>query len=95
MTTQTVTIVTVDVELTIENHYELYDTEITVVNATIPPPPAGAEPGDEAYDEWEYDEIFCHTGTGREEGDSSYFVKVTKSSRPDLIPVGTEYEFGL
>jgi hypothetical protein len=81
--------------LVIENHYpEDGDVVQTTVETTVPEPPY--PPHSYAYesDDWEYDHIFCHTGTGRTEGDSAYFVEVTASSRPDLIPVGTKYEFG-
>ena len=81
----------VEVTLDIDNYYD-GDKIRTVVETEIPAPPEDKD-GDE-YQDWEYDHVFEHTGTGRTDGDSCYFVTVTKSSRPDLIPVGTEYEFG-
>jgi hypothetical protein len=77
----------IDLTLKIENHYAS-GVVTTTAQAQVSEPP----PFDDRAD-WEDDEIFPHTGTGKEDGDSAYFV--TSSSRPDLIPVGTEYEFGL
>ena len=79
--------VTIDVTLLIDNYYSDGDKIKTTVQTTIPAP----DPDDE---DWEYDHIFEHTGTGRTDGDSCYFVTVAASSRPDILPVGTEYEFG-
>jgi len=79
------------VTLEIDNIYEDGEQIQTVVQAEIPAPPTDKDSGE--YEDWEYDHIFEHTGTGKEEGDAGYFVKVTASSRPDLLPVGTEYEF--
>lgn len=83
----------VDVRLEIENVYS-DETIKTHVETTIPAPPL--PPLAYAYeaDDWEQDHIFAHTGTGRD-GDAAYFVTVAESSRPDLLPVGTTYEFGL
>lgn len=81
------------VVLEIENHYELYDTVLTTVSTVIDEPPLDKE--SDEYEEWEQECIFEHTGTGHTDGDSSYFVTVKESSRPDLLPVGTEFEFGV
>lgn len=81
----------IDVTLDIDNYYDGEPIQ-TIVNATIPAPPEDQD--SDEYQDWEQDYVFEHTGTGRTDGDSCYFVTVTKSSRPDLIPVGTEYEFG-
>lgn len=78
------------VTLEIDNIYEDGESVQTIVETEVSPPIPEDDPN---YDEWVYGEIFEHTGTGKEEGDAGYFVKVTKSSRPDLLPVGTEYEF--
>ncbi|NUS02049.1 MAG: hypothetical protein HOV97_05740 [Nonomuraea sp.] len=85
-----------DVTLVIDNIYG-GETIQTTVRTTIDPPPFPLV-GDfdnyaDEYCDWEQDEIFPHTGTGNAEGDAGYFVKVTESSRPDLIPVGTKFEF--
>jgi hypothetical protein len=76
------------VTLLIDNYYDGDKIKTTVETHVTPPPADEDERGD-----WEYDEIFQHTGTGNESGNSAYFVTVASSSRPDLIPVGTEYEF--
>lgn len=82
----------IDVTLEILNIYEDGDQVVTHVETKIPPPPID---DDDAFEDWQQDHIFEHTGTGKTEGDAAYFVEITSSSRPDLLPVGTEYEFGL
>ena len=85
----------VEVILHIENHYpEAGEMIRTVVETTIPAPPFPPYTYAYEYEDWEQDFVFEHTGTGQEYGESAYFVEVTSSSRPDLIPVGTQYEFG-
>ncbi|MEV4642755.1 hypothetical protein AB0J80_35975 [Actinoplanes sp. NPDC049548] len=79
------------VTLVIDNHYELYDTVTVITTVTIPLPPS--EQNEEAYDAWSYDHIYAETGTGRTDGDSWYFVRVTESTAPELL--GREFEFGL
>lgn len=83
----------VTIALEIENCYDSGNKVVTKAITTIDPPPADRE--SQEYDDWEYNNIYCETGTGQESGDSAYFVLVTASSDPDAIPVGTEYEFGL
>ena len=76
-------------QLAIENYYdgEVVDTAATV---HAPPPPDGNK---DAVDEWLYEYIWSATGTGRTEGNSAYFVKVTKCTNP--VFVGREFEFGI
>jgi hypothetical protein len=81
----------VQVTLLIDNYYEGGDKIKTTYEGWIPAPPGRDDPG---YEDWEQDWIYEYTGTGRTEGDSAYFVTVGASSRPDLLPVGTEFEFG-
>ena len=88
MTTQTAEI---NVTLEIDNIYD-GDTIQTTVQTSLPPPPS-LDHDSEEYSDWEYDYIFTHTGTGRTSGDSGYFVTVTASDRPEMLPVGTEFEF--
>lgn len=77
----------------ITNRYEGGDVvHTTARDVTIPIPPSKSDEG--AYADWETDHIFELTGTGREQGDSWYDVVITASSRPDLIAVGDEFEFG-
>lgn len=87
---------TVTLTLKIENHYPGAEI-ITHTTITVPPPPPARtdDEYDVATEDWEQDYIFPETGTDRTEGDSWYFVKVTESSDTSLVPVGTEYEFGL
>jgi len=80
----------IDVTLLIDNYYD-GDKIKTTVETQVEEPPADKD--SDEYADWEYEEIFSHTGTGQESGNSAYFVTVASSSRPDLIPVGTEYEF--
>lgn len=77
------------VTLDIENIYP-DGTIRTIVETEIDNP---LDEADEGYSDWEYDNIFIHTGTGETSGDAGYFVTIEKSSRPDLIPVGAQYEF--
>jgi len=81
----------ISVTLLIDNFYEGGEKIKTTVETTIPAPPPKSD--EDAYNDWEYDHIFEHTGTGKEGGNSAYFVTVASSSRPDLLPVGTEFEF--
>lgn len=87
----------IDVTLKIDNIYEDGDQIETTVQTQVEEPPYPLVPNfdssSDAFCEWEQDEIFTHTGTGNTEGDASYFVEVMESSQPDLIPVGTEFEF--
>lgn len=83
--------VVIDVTLLIDNFYGGDKIKTTVETQVSFPPPDRAS---DEFNDWEQDEIFQHTGTGQESGDSCYFVTVASSSRPEIIPVGTEYEFG-
>lgn len=80
----------ITLDLEIENHYYGDEPVTTFKTVEVTEPPADPD----ARSDWEYDEIFPHTGTGKTEGDSCYFVTVRSSSDPALIPAGTEYEFG-
>jgi hypothetical protein len=79
------------VTLHIDNHYELYGTFETTRTVTVPLPPA--DESSDAYDDWCQDYIFNETGTGRTDGDSWYFVRITASTVPALL--GCEFEFGV
>lgn len=78
----------VALSLRIKNHYDT-GTVTTFETVNVPHPPYD----EEEREEWEQEHIFPATGTGQEHGDPSYDVTVTGSSQPDLIPVGTTYEF--
>lgn len=80
--------------LDIENHYD-GDIVHTSKYVSVPPPPLHPEDEEDEVDEWEQTWIYPHTGTGRTSGNSAYFVTVVGSDNPELIPLGTEYEFGL
>ena len=77
-------------QLRIENTYESGRTVITTATATVLLP-LPAEDSDERSD-WEYDNIYQHTGTGRTEGDAWYDVEVVGSTEPELL--GLTFEFG-
>lgn len=79
------------VTLHIENHYELYDMVETTRTVTIPLPPA--DESSDAYDDWRENYIQPETGTGRPDGDSWYFVRITASTVPALLD--REFEFGI
>lgn len=83
---------TITVDLTIENTYERYPDETTYRKGLVIPVPPAKE--DDAYEDWKYDHIHSETGVGHEDGDSWYDVTVTASSRPDVLPVGTTFDFG-
>lgn len=83
----------ISLELEIENNTYKDGNTVTTHARTTVPAPWGKEDSDERS-AWEQEYIFPLTGTGRDEGDSWYDVEVTGSDRPDLIPVGTTYEFG-
>lgn len=80
----------IDVVLEIDNCYTEHGTVQTTVQTQIEEPPTDTD--SDEYQDWEQDEIFQHTGAGLS-GDAGYFVTVIASSRADLIPVGTTYEF--
>lgn len=80
----------IEITVRIENTYENGDEIVTVRTATVPAPPS--DEGER--DDWAYEHIHALTGTGRIDGDAWYDVEVTASSRPDLLPVGTTFEFG-
>ena len=82
---------TITISLSIINTYERYPTVVTTVQeAVVPAPPDPADT--DAYHDWTYEHIYCHTGTGRIDGDSWYDVTVTACSDPRLI--GAEFAFG-
>lgn len=80
----------IELHLAIENHYS-GDVVKTEADVTVPPVPTD----EDEQEEWRDEHIFPLTGTGASNKDSAYFVTVTFSSRPDLIPVDTKWEFGL
>ncbi|MFE9254055.1 hypothetical protein [Streptomyces sp. NPDC006879] len=43
-------------------------------------------------EDWEYDHLFTHTGTGRTGGDSWCDVEIVESTAPELL--GLTFEFG-
>lgn len=76
----------VTVSLRIENTYADGETVTTTVDTTVSPPTW------DELDEWAWEEIFPHTGTGKTDGDSWYDVKITASSEPRLV--GRKFEYG-
>ena len=78
----------IELGILVENVYEDGEKVDFRVDLMIPGPP----PGDR--DDWAYQWIFSATGTNRS-GDAGYFVTVERSSRPDVIPVGDTYEWGI
>jgi hypothetical protein len=85
---------TVTVSLEIENIYE--DTEAVttyVYDKVLPAPPSVSD--EKAYAAWHEEHIRALTGTGHESGNAGYFVEVTASSDESLLPVGTEFAYGI
>lgn len=81
------------VSLRIENTYEDGDEVITTpTDVAVPAPPHAGD--EDAYNDWANDYIMELCGTGRTKGDSWYDVEVTATSAPELLAVGTTFEFG-
>ena len=80
---------TITVDLTIDNFYSGETVQTFVLSAVVEAPESFVE--DELQD-WAVDELFEFTGTGRPDGDSSYDVTVTGSSKAALL--GRTFEFG-
>jgi predicted DNA-binding transcriptional regulator YafY len=82
----------VTVSLTIENHYELYESVTTHVDDA---PVEAPDPDDLAaddLDDWATDQLYDYTGTDHVDGDSWYDVTITASSEPRLV--WKEFGFG-
>lgn len=79
--------------LRVDNHYvDGYKaTRYMVVDVELPPMPL---PKDDLED-WANEHLFEFTGTdtGRDNVDALYTVTVTASDFPDLVPVGSEFEW--
>jgi hypothetical protein len=79
------------ISVEIENCYELFDDVTTRATADVPDFPHGGS--DDEIEDWWYDNIFCLSGVGHEEGNSSYFVVVKACDDPALV--GATYDWGL
>lgn len=77
---------TITISLTVKNSYEGGRTVVKeFVNQEIPAPPGVDQDYDE-YTAWVDEEIINRfTGTGLEEGDAWYDVRVTACSEPRLV----------
>lgn len=49
---------------------------------------------DKRREEWAYENLHPHTGTGKEEGDAGYFVEIIECEA-DTTLVGMEFEWGI
>lgn len=78
--------------LRIENTYELHDDVVTYALAVVPLPPKDGNADD--HEAWAYEHIQALTGVGHSSGDSWYDVEVIDSSAPDVIEVGTTWDWG-
>jgi hypothetical protein len=76
------TVPTVTVDLTIENIYPDAVIQTLVHNEPVPVPTSLDR---DELDEWAMEHLFPVTGTGREDGDSSYTIRVTRSSDQQLV----------
>lgn len=84
---------TITIDADIDNCYPDGTVRTTVSGAEIDSPPPVDTP---ARQDWESDFIMELTGTGRTDRgarNAGYFVKITASSDPAALPVGTEFEF--
>lgn len=76
------------VKIKVDNVYDNGTiTETKEVEIPLPPDQLGDD-----YDEWAYDNLFCHTGTGRTHGEAGYFVEVLESELASLV--GEKFEWG-
>ena len=81
---------TTTVSLRIANRYPDGVVMTTVEGVTVPAPPPLNDTA--AVDDWAYDYLFPHTGTGRTDGDAWYDIAVTAADVPALV--GREFEYG-
>lgn len=77
------------IRVQVENIYELYEPVTTHMTAQVAPFPHGKD--EDVVDEWWQEEIYPLTGTGNEDGNSSYFVTVVACDDPALV--GAEREW--
>lgn len=84
---------TIVLGLEIDNTYERYDEEHTSFSDLVLPTPDEDDIAED-MDGWAVDNIQPFTGVGHEDGDSWYDVLVSASSKPELVPVGTKFDFG-
>ncbi|GAB3863516.1 hypothetical protein GCM10028801_31330 [Nocardioides maradonensis] len=73
---------------TIENIYEDGQEVVTTVATDVD----GPEPGEDIED-WAADVLLPLTGTGRYDGDASYFLEITECDDPAMV--GAKFEWGL
>lgn len=86
----------ITLKLRIENTYELYDDEVVIRTAQVPPPPIESANPD-GYAEWQMDHINVLTGSAsgtKTRGDSWADITVLESSDPRVIPVGSTWDWG-
>ncbi|KMV17549.1 hypothetical protein ACT17_14730 [Mycolicibacterium conceptionense] len=71
----------------------VYDGAEYTDTVSFDAPPAPRSGDDEAMDDWAYDNIYPHTGDGREHEEAGYFAEIKAcDERPDLV--GREFEWG-
>lgn len=84
--------------LRVENSYELHDDITTWCTAVVPRPPVplseAGEPEYPGYGDWAWEHVHPLTGAGHPGGDSWHDVEVLASSDPNVVPVGTRFDFG-
>jgi hypothetical protein len=80
---------TINLLLRIDNVYpDDTVTRETAVTVFSPEP-------DEDLQDWADDQLLEYTGTGRTEGDAGYFVEILRSEFPEIVPVGSTFEWGV
>lgn len=72
----------VTVDLKIDN---IYPDEVIQTLVHNKPVPAPTTLGEDELHEWAMEHLFPFTGTGREDGDSSYEITITHSSEQKLV----------
>jgi hypothetical protein len=78
--------VTLHIDNCYESGHEIETQAIAVVPLPVP------DEGSEERSNWEFLNIYPHTGTGHTTGDSWYNVEIIASTEPALI--GLTFEFG-
>lgn len=76
----------------IENIYLDGDKVAETVTVEVPSPP-NLDFDSLEHEDWAYENLFPHTGTGRTDGDAGYFVTILSASYEPRL-AGQTYEWG-
>jgi len=84
----------ITLELNIDNIYEDGESITNLVEVEVEEPWAPVENWEE-LEIWADECLQEHTGTGRTEGEASYFVEITKAPEEWQSLVGKHFEWGV